>query len=75
MASSRTRSKAPKPRHIWQQPDWPRFVVDMAAIANGLEQARQEQGRLMGRVRSVGLESVPKMEGEVWQHEPLQRPA
>lgn len=58
-------------RYIWQQPDWPRFAVDGAALAADLERARQEQGRLMGRVQAIGLEAAQRMQGEVWQQETL----
>lgn len=71
MSSSRTPSKAPKASYIWQQPDWPRFVVDMANIALDLELVRQEQGRLMGHVQAIGLDTAQQLEGEVWQQETL----
>lgn len=35
-------------RWIWQQPGWPRFAWDMAALAGPLSQARRAQGELAG---------------------------
>jgi Fic family protein len=71
MPLSRPSTIATKTRYIWQQPDWPHFVVDMADIAMDLEQARQEQGRLMGHLQSIGLDAAQQIEGEVWQQETL----
>jgi Fic family protein len=38
-------------RWIWQQPDWPRFGWDQAALAQPLSQARRTQGELLGMAR------------------------
>jgi Fic family protein len=71
MTVSRPSTIATKNRYIWQLPDWPDFVVDMADIAMDLEQARQEQGRLIGHLQSIGLDAAQQIEGEVWQQETL----
>lgn len=39
------------PRWIWQQPRWPRFSWDQAALAQPLSQARRVQGELFGMAR------------------------
>ena len=38
-------------RWIWQQPRWPRFSWDQAALATPLSQARRVQGELLGMAR------------------------
>lgn len=35
-------------RWIWQQPDWPRFTWDAAALAGLLRDCQQLQGQLLG---------------------------
>lgn len=39
------------PRWIWQQPRWPEFSWDQAALAAPLSQARRAQGELLGMAR------------------------
>lgn len=39
------------PRWIWQQPHWPRFSWDGAALATPLSRARLAQGELLGMAR------------------------
>lgn len=39
------------PRWIWQQPRWPRFSWDQAALATPLSRARRVQGELLGMAR------------------------
>jgi len=50
------------PVWIWQQPDWPHFVWDQAAIAPALARARLAQGKVLGAARlldsSLTLEAV-----------------
>jgi Fic family protein len=40
---------------IWQQPDWPAWRYDLAALANPLAEASRAQGRLLGCLAEVGL--------------------
>ncbi|MEM8503829.1 MAG: Fic family protein [Cyanobacteria bacterium P01_D01_bin.1] len=41
---------------IHQQSDWPAFVWDSAALAQKLANIRHQQGRLLGRMESLGFE-------------------
>lgn len=41
--------------YIWQRPDWPQFRWDDSALIRPLAQARLAQGRLLGRMQSVGF--------------------
>lgn len=41
---------------IYQQPDWPNFRWESAAIIDILGEARNLQGRLMGKMESLGFE-------------------
>ena len=40
---------------IYDRPDWPRFRWDMAALAARLAEVRHRQGRLLGRMESLGF--------------------
>jgi Fic family protein len=42
--------------YIWEQPDWPGFVWNAAALLEPLASARLRQGRLLGRMRSLGFD-------------------
>lgn len=42
--------------YIWQQPSWPDFTWDDERIATPLAKVRHEQGRLLGRMESLGFE-------------------
>ncbi len=44
------------PAYIHEQPDWPRFTWDSEAVASPLARVRHRQGRLLGRLESLGLE-------------------
>lgn len=41
--------------YIYMEPDWPRFRWDEAAIATALADIRLRQGRLLGRMDSLGF--------------------
>ena len=49
-------------RWIWQQPDWPKFRWDRAALASRLSGARLAQGKVLGSVNvldaNLTLEAV-----------------
>ncbi len=42
--------------YIWELPDWPRFRWDQERLGKVLAEARHEQGRLMGRMESLGFQ-------------------
>jgi len=44
-----------EPLYIWQQPDWPHWRFDAAALAVPLAQVHRAQGHLMGRMAELGL--------------------
>ncbi|MEB4589472.1 Fic family protein [Candidatus Thiothrix sp. Deng01] len=41
---------------IHQQPGWPQFHWDAAALGNALAQVRYQQGHLLGRMQALGFE-------------------
>ena len=59
-------STTPQLRYIWQHPAWPRLTWDAAALAPVLEQARLEQGRLLGLLGAIGLEQANAVQRELW---------
>jgi Fic family protein len=59
------------PRYIWQHPAWPQFTLDAAALAPALDQARLEQGRLLGLLGAIGLEQANAVQRELWVQEAL----
>ncbi len=42
--------------YIHEQPDWPRLTWDEAELAAGLASVRHRQGRLLGRMESLGFD-------------------
>lgn len=43
------------PLYLWQQPDWPHWRFDAAALAGPLARAHRAQGHLLGRMADLGL--------------------
>ena len=48
--------------YIWQHPDWPIWRYDVTRLATPLAQVRHDQGRLIGRMESLGF----KLRDEAW---------
>ncbi len=42
-------------RYVWEQPEWPKFRWDELRLAQPLADLRHEQGRLFGRMESLGF--------------------
>lgn len=59
------------PRYIWQHSAWPQLTFDAAALAGALDQARLEQGRLLGLLGAIGLEQANAVQRELWVQEAL----
>ena len=59
------------PRYIWQHRAWPQLTFDSAALAPALDQARLEQGRLLGLLGAIGLEQANAVQRELWVQEAL----
>src|SRR5450755_729893 len=55
--------------YIWQQPRWPEFRVDDAALSRALKLARQEQGKVLGLFRAIGLPGESEVVGDIWIEE------
>ena len=59
------------PRFIWQHSAWPQLTFDAATLAAALDQARLEQGRLLGLLGAIGLEQASAVQRELWVQEAL----
>jgi len=59
------------PRYIWQHAAWPQLTFDAAALAPAFDQARLEQGRLLGLLAAIGLEQATAVQRELWVQEAL----
>ena len=66
-----TPTSPPFPRYIWQHPAWPQLALDPVALAPALDQARLEQGRLLGLLGAIGLAQANEVQGELWVQEAL----
>ena len=66
-----TANASPSPRYIWQHSAWPRLTIDAAALAPALDQARLEQGRLLGLLGAIGLEQANAVQRELWVQDAL----
>ena len=59
------------PPYIWQHSAWPKLTFDAAVLAPALDQARLEQGRLLGLLGAIGLEQANAVQRELWVQEAL----
>ena len=59
------------PRYIWQHRAWPQLTFDAVTLAPALDQARLEQGRLLGLLSAIGLEQANAVQRELWVQEAL----
>lgn len=59
------------PCYIWQHSAWPQLTFDATALAAALDQARLEQGRLLGLLGAIGLEQANAVQRELWVQEAL----
>ena len=66
-----TQIPSASPRYIWQHSAWPQLTFDAAALAGALDQARLEQGRLLGLLGAIGLEQANAVQRELWVQEAL----
>lgn len=48
--------------YIWHHPDWPNWICDVTRLAAPLASVRHAQGRLLGRMESLGF----KLRDEAW---------
>ncbi len=55
--------------YIWQHPAWPQLTFDAMALTSALEQARLEQGRLLGLLGAIGLDQANAIQRELWVQE------
>ena len=56
---------------IWQDPAWPAFGLDAAAVAGPLAAARREQGAIVVLFRAIGLPAEAHVERDIWSGEAL----
>ena len=64
-----TPAQPPKPRYIWHHPAWPSLTFDASKLSPALDQARLEQGKLLGLLDAIGLEQAQVVRGELWVQE------
>ncbi|MDD5028757.1 MAG: DUF4172 domain-containing protein [Rhodoferax sp.] len=66
-----TQTPPAPPSDIWQHHAWPHLTFDAAALAPALDQARLEQGRLLGLLGAIGLEQANAVQRDLWVQEAL----
>ncbi|MHB8947827.1 MAG: DUF4172 domain-containing protein [Rhodoferax sp.] len=66
-----TSTSPPSPRYIWQHSAWPQLAFDATVLAPALDQARLEQGRLLGLLGAIGLQQANDVQRELWVQEAL----
>ena len=59
------------PSYIWQHPAWPQLTFDATVLALALDQARLQQGRLLGLLGAIGLEQANAVQRDLWVQEAL----
>ena len=59
------------PSCIWQHPAWPQLTFDATVLALALDQARLEQGRLLGLLSAIGLDQANAVQRDLWVQEAL----
>ncbi len=58
-------------RYFWQHPAWPALTFDAAALVQDLSTARLTQGKLLGLLEAIGLESGQEVARELWVQEAM----
>ena len=69
--SSTQSNPAKPPRYLWQHPAWPALTFDTVALTHDLSNARLEQGKLLGLLQAIGLESGQEVARELWVQEAM----
>ncbi len=64
-------AKPTKMPYIWQHPGWPELHFDASALHHALDEARLEQGKLLGLLDAIGLHSATEVVRELWVHEAM----
>lgn len=62
---------AQAPRYLWQRSTWPSLRFDDAVIARDLIQARQQQGKLLGQAKAIGLTELDQVVKDIWVEDAL----
>lgn len=57
--------------YIWQQPGWPAFGIDEAALSGAISLARREQGKVLGLFRAIGLPGEADVVRDTWIDEAM----
>ena len=57
--------------YIWQQPGWPGLVFDAGALLPEVEQARLQQGKLLGLADAIGLAGLQEVARDLWIQEAM----
>jgi Fic family protein len=57
--------------YIWQHPGWPKLVFEAGALANDLNLAHLQQGRLLGLLDAIGLSDSQEIARELWVQEAM----
>lgn len=57
--------------YIWQQPEWPAFGIDEAALSGAISLARREQGKVLGLFRAIGLPGEADVVRDIWIDEAM----
>lgn len=60
-----------KTPYIWQHAGWPELHFDASALSHALNEARLEQGKLLGLLDAIGLHSATEVVRELWVHEAM----
>ncbi|MBN1870374.1 MAG: Fic family protein [Candidatus Omnitrophica bacterium] len=63
------------PRYIWQRKNWAQFSWSHETLLPLLGQARQRQGEILGRIRSLGLGLTQEAQAEVLIEETIKTSA
>lgn len=59
------------PLYIWQQTGWPALTVQDALLGEALDQARLEQGRLLGLMEAIDPPQALEAGLDIWVRETL----
>ena len=59
------------PSYLWQHTAWPALTFDATTLMQHLSNARLEQGKLLGLLQAIGLESGQEVARELWVQEAM----
>ena len=57
--------------YIWQLRGWPKFHIQESALSEAIGRARQEQGKVIGLAKAIGMPEMDQVIRDIWVDEAM----